>query len=60
MPFRGVKDAERGALVEKVKELKLASLQAQERSGVVLTVDTPVPFSIHRLSYELHRRLLHA
>ena len=57
-PFRGVKDAERGALVEKVKELKLASLQAQERSGVVadtLTVDTPVPFSIHRLWYELHR-----
>ena len=38
--------------------MKLASLQAQPRIGVTgdsLTVDTPVPFSIHRLWYELHR-----
>jgi hypothetical protein len=57
-PFRGLNDADRAALVEKVKELKLASLQAQARKGVTadtMTVDTPVPFSIHRLWYELHR-----
>ena len=57
-PFRGVNDADRAALVEKVKQLKLASLQAQARNGVTadtMTVDTPVPFSIHRLWYELHR-----
>lgn len=57
-PFRGVNGAERAALVEKIKELKLASLQAHARLGVTgdtLTVDTPVPFSIHRLWYELHR-----
>ncbi|MBI5885285.1 MAG: ATP-binding protein [Deltaproteobacteria bacterium] len=57
-PFRGINDADRAALVEKVKYLKLASLQAQVRNGVTadtMTVDTPIPFSIHRLWYELHR-----
>jgi len=57
-PFAGVADADRAALVEKVKELKLASLGARAREGVTpdtMTVDTPVPFSIHRLWYELHR-----
>lgn len=57
-PFRGLNDADRAALVEKVKQLKLASLQSQARNGVTadtMTVDTPVPFSIHRLWYELHR-----
>jgi len=57
-PFRGLTDADRAALVEKVKQLKLSSLQAQARNGVTadtMTVDTPIPFSIHRLWYELHR-----
>jgi hypothetical protein len=57
-PFRGVSDTERAVLVEKVKQLKTHSLRAQSRNGVTadtLTVDTPVPFSIHRLWYELHR-----
>lgn len=57
-PFRGLSDADRAALVEKVKQLKLASLNIQARNGVTadtMTVDTPIPFSIHRLWYELHR-----
>lgn len=57
-PFRGVTDADRAALVEKVKQLKLASLKKTAREGVTIdtmTVDTPIPFSIHRLWYELHR-----
>jgi len=57
-PFRGLNDADRAALVEKVKQLKHSSLQAHSRNGVsadTMTVDTPVPFSIHRLWYELHR-----
>lgn len=57
-PFRGLNDADRAALVEKIKQLKLASLNAQARNGVTadtMTVDTPIPFSIHRLWYELHR-----
>ena len=57
-PFRGVNDADRAALVEKVKLLKLASLRSHARDGVTddtMTVDTPIPFSIHRFWYELHR-----
>jgi hypothetical protein len=57
-PFRGLNDADRAALVEKIKQLKQSSLQAQARDGVTadtMTVDTPIPFSIHRLWYELHR-----
>ena len=59
-PFYGVADADRSALVEKVKQLKLASLNRQARDGVTadtLTVDTPIPFSIHRLWYELSRHV---
>lgn len=57
-PFRGLSDADRAGLIEKVKQLRLASLQAQARNGVTtdtMTVDTPIPFSIHRLWYELYR-----
>jgi len=57
-PFHGVSDVDRAALVDKVKELKLASLQAQARDAVTadtMTVDTPIPFSIHQLWYELYR-----
>lgn len=57
-PFRGLNDADRAALVEKIKQLKLASITTQPRNGVTadtMTVDTPIPFSIHRLWYELHR-----
>ncbi|MDR0274034.1 MAG: DUF87 domain-containing protein [Burkholderiaceae bacterium] len=57
-PFRGINDTDRAALVEKIKQLKLASIGIQARNGVTadtMTVDTPIPFSIHRLWYELHR-----
>ena len=57
-PFQGIADADHAALIEKVKRLKLSSLQKQTRKGVTagtMTVDTPIPFSIHRLWYELHR-----
>lgn len=57
-PFRGINDADKAALFEKVKVLKLASIEKRPVKGVTadtLTVDTPVPFSVHRLWYELHR-----
>jgi len=57
-PFRSLNDSDRTGIIEKVKQLKLASLEKQSRAGVTadtMTVDTPVPFSIHRLWYELHR-----
>ena len=59
-PFHQIGDAERAALAEKVKELKIASLKKAPRSGVTaetVTVDTPVPFSLHRLWYELFRHV---
>jgi len=57
-PFHGVGDADRAALVERIKRLKVSSLAKKGRDGVTvdtLTVDTPIPFSIHRLWYELTR-----
>jgi hypothetical protein len=50
-------DPSRGAVLEKVVDLKRASLLRTGRDGVTaesLTADTPVPFSIHRLWFELH------
>lgn len=60
-PFGGIPDEDRVALVDRIRDLKVSSLQAKGRSGVsehTLTVDTPVPFSIHRLWYELYRDVL--
>lgn len=52
--------SDRGAVIDKIAELKLASLAAQPRSGLapeVVSVDTPVPFSIHKLWYDLHSEM---
>jgi len=51
-------DPIRGAVLEKIVSLKLTALSEQPRDGVspdTLTVDSPVPFSIHRLWFDLHR-----
>lgn len=53
-------DAGRGAVLEIVTALKAATLQQQPMAGVTeetLTVDTPVPYSIHRLWFDLHRKV---
>ncbi len=50
-------DAAKGALLEKIMSLKLAALDAQRKPEICaidLTVDTPIPFSIHKLWYDLH------
>jgi len=57
-PFHDVEDVERAQLAERIKKLKKASLRKHNRDGVkieTLNVDTPIPFSIHRFWYELHR-----
>ena len=57
-PFGDLADSDRSALADKITLMKQASLAGQSRDGVnenTLTVDSPVPFSIHRLWYELHR-----
>jgi len=50
-------DTDRGGIIEKITEKKLESLRKNPLKGVTestLNVDTPVPFSIHQLWYELH------
>jgi hypothetical protein len=50
-------DTSRGAVIEKVTALKLSALMEKPRKGVTeedLTVDTPVPFSIHQMWFDFH------
>jgi hypothetical protein len=50
-------DTDRGGIIQKITEMKLSALKKHPREGVTestLNVDTPVPFSIHQLWYELH------
>lgn len=53
-----IDDVSRGAVLEKISELKAHSLQHSPREGVTadnLTVDTPVPFSLNKLWFHFHR-----
>ncbi len=55
--FRGLDDPGRAAVLERIMKLKAAALKVQERPGVTvgtLTVDSPIPFSIHKLWFDLH------
>ena len=52
----GLEDNREAAFTEKVFELKLASHESQQFPGVVdasITVDTPLPFSLKKLWYDL-------
>jgi Helicase HerA, central domain/KTSC domain len=56
--FGSLEDASRGAVLERITSLKLEALKKHSRDGVTehnLTVDTPVPFSIHKCWFDLHR-----
>ena len=56
--FGSLDDSSRGAVLEKVTALKLAALRSNPREGINednLTVDSPVPFSIHKMWLDLHR-----
>lgn len=56
--FGTVGEGDRNIFLDKITALKLTGLETQPRAGVKaesLTVDTPVPFSIHRLWLELHK-----
>lgn len=55
-----VDDQARGAVLEKISDLKARSLDVAPRPGVNhenLTVDSPVPFSIHKLWFDFHRAM---
>jgi uncharacterized protein len=48
---------DRGAVIDRITELKLEALKQSARPGVSsdsLSVDTPVPFCIHKLWFDLH------
>ena len=54
--FGQLGDRERGAVVDRIVALKRQAVAACPRKGVAeddLTVDTPVPFSIHKLWFDL-------
>ena len=53
-----IEGVERGAVLEKITSLKLEALKMTPREGVNennLTVDTPVPFSLHKMWFDLHK-----
>lgn len=53
-------DIARGGVLEEIRLKKISSLEKQPRDGVnseSLTVDTPVPFSLHKLWYDLFLRV---
>ena len=56
--FGSLDDVSRGAVLEKIVSQKEESLNLAPKAGVStinLNVDTPVPFSIHRLWFEFHK-----
>lgn len=55
--FGTLDDPSRGVVLEKIVQLKSEALAKSPRAGVsqeALNVDSPVPFSIHRLWFDLH------
>src|SRR5690606_26478634 len=55
-------DSQSAAIAVLVTQYMRDSLRAQPRSGITdaqVTVDTPIPFSLHKLWFELHKREHH-
>lgn len=59
LAFGGLKDESLAAAADAIAALKRESLTNQPREGIILeqvTVDSPVPFCIHKLWFEFHQR----
>lgn len=57
LTFGILEDPGRGGVLDKILEMKQDFLKVSEYMGVEeknITVDTPIPFSIHKLWYDLH------
>jgi hypothetical protein len=55
--FGSLDDQSRGSIAEQVRQMKMASLQTTPRAGLTqdtVTADSPSPFSIHKLWFDLH------
>ncbi|MEX5669229.1 hypothetical protein ABFV57_30645, partial [Pseudomonas neuropathica] len=60
--FGRLNDAQASAVSDAIVDLKREALMNYPRAGVVVedvTVDSPIPFCIHKLWFELHRREHH-
>ena len=58
--FGSLEGSSRGTAIERIADLKRQSVQKVPRRGVALdrlTVDTAVPFSIHKLWFDLHTEM---
>jgi len=58
--FGTLDDASRAAVLDFITDLKQQSIAATPRTGVTadtLTVDTPIPFSIHQLWFHFYRKM---
>lgn len=59
LAFGNLNDAQAGVVADLIVELKRESLHNQPRDGFDpsrVTVDSPIPFCIHKLWFELHKR----
>ena len=59
LSFGELSDEAMATVADAIVELKRESLRNQPREGIVaarLTVDSPVPFCIHKLWFDLHKR----
>ncbi|MBX3442153.1 MAG: DUF853 family protein [Planctomyces sp.] len=62
LAFGRLTDAQSAAIADAIVALKRESLLAQPRDGLdaeSVTVDSPVPFCIHKLWFDLHKREHH-
>jgi len=62
LAFGNLKDAQPAAVADAIVQLKKESLAAQPRDGVSehqVTVDSPIPFCLHKLWFDLHKREHH-
>lgn len=60
LTFGPLEAGDRGAIIDQITELKRAALAGTSRAGIsedTLTVDSPVPFSIHQLWFNLHTQM---
>jgi len=59
LAFGDLKDEQRSAVADAIVALKRESLGKKAREGVIaerLTVDSPVPFCMHKLWFDFHQR----
>jgi hypothetical protein len=62
LAFGRLSDPQLAAVADAIVALKRDAIAAHPREGVetvAITVDTPIPFSIHQLWFDLHRREHH-